>query len=84
MSRDRAEAEENARRALAEPTAPLPSGRLFVTPQEVAAAFGMDERSIRRAIAAGQIPATKVGVFNQIPASWLRERAGLGDDDDAA
>jgi excisionase family DNA binding protein len=80
MSHDRAETEGHTRRALARQAVPVPSERLFVSPQEVAGALGMDERTVRRAVAAGLIPGFKVGVCWRIPASWLRGAAGLGSD----
>lgn len=66
------------------PASTLPEGRLFMSPQEVAAALGADPRTIRRAIAEGQIPGFKVGVFWKIPTAWLREVASGGGDAPAA
>jgi excisionase family DNA binding protein len=45
--------------------------RLFVTVAEVAEILDMDERTVRRAIEQGQIPAIKVGVQTAIPAPKL-------------
>jgi excisionase family DNA binding protein len=50
--------------------------RLFANVPEVAEILGADERTVRRAVAAGEIPATRIGVKCIIPVSWLRERAG--------
>lgn len=61
-----------------------PEGRLFMSPQEVAAALGTDPRTIRRAIAEGQIPGFKVGVNWKIPAAWLREAATGGGSNGTA
>jgi excisionase family DNA binding protein len=51
-------------------------GRLFAGVPEIAELLESDERTVRRAIAAGEIPATRVGVKYMIPVSWLRQRAG--------
>ncbi len=52
------------------------SGRLFADVPEVASITGRDERTIRRAAAAGEIPSTKVGSKYMIPVAWLRQQAG--------
>ena len=57
-------------------TATVPPGRLFASVPEVAGILGLDERTVRRAVADGQIPATKVGVRVLIPTAWLRAQAG--------
>jgi len=44
---------------------------------EVASLLRRDERTIRRGIEAGTIPATRAGATWSIPVSWLRERAGV-------
>ena len=51
-------------------------GRLFADVPEVASITGRDERTIRKAAAAGEIPSTKVGNKYMIPVAWLREQAG--------
>jgi excisionase family DNA binding protein len=56
-------------------------GQNFASAPEVAEILGMDERSVRRAIAAGEIPATKVGARYLIPVAWLRAQASGGLDD---
>lgn len=50
--------------------------RLFAYVPEVAQILGRDERTIRAAIKAGQIPATKTGQRYIVRVSWLREQAG--------
>jgi hypothetical protein len=55
----------------------IPEGRLFVSVPEAAVVLRSDPRSVRRAIAAGDIPATKVGPRKLVPVSWLRQAAGL-------
>ena len=50
-------------------------GRIFATVAETASILRSDPRSIRRAIAVGQIPATKIGPRAMVPLSWLREQA---------
>jgi excisionase family DNA binding protein len=50
--------------------------RLFAYVPEVAQILGRDERTVRAAIRAGQIPATKAGRGYIVRVSWLREQAG--------
>jgi excisionase family DNA binding protein len=50
--------------------------RLFAYVPEVAQVLGRDERTVRAAIKAGQIPATKTGQRYIVRVSWLREQAG--------
>ena len=52
-------------------------GRLFASVPETAAVLRSDQRSVRRAIAAGDIPATRVGPVWRVPVTWLRRAAGL-------
>jgi excisionase family DNA binding protein len=52
-------------------------GRIFATVPETSVVFRSDERSIRRAIAAGEIPATRTGRVWRVPVAWIREQAGL-------
>lgn len=63
-------------------------GRLFATVTEVSAVLSYDVqgRTVRKAIEAGEIPATKAGTTWRIPVSWLREQVqlGAGGDDAAA
>src|SRR5437016_2683138 len=56
----------------------LPAGRLFATAPETAAVLRADERTVRRALEAGQIPGFRCGATWRIPVAWLREQAGLG------
>lgn len=51
--------------------------RLFAYVPEVAAILCRDERTVRAAIRAGQIPATKAGQRYIIRVSWLRQQAGI-------
>jgi hypothetical protein len=53
------------------------SGKLFASVPEVAAVLRSDPRSIRRAIAAGDIPCTRIGPRSLVPVAWLRQAAGL-------
>lgn len=50
--------------------------RLFVRVPEVAAALGLDVRTVRRCIKDGQIPAKRYEGAVLIPAQWLREQVG--------
>lgn len=52
-------------------------GKLFADVPQTAGILGCDERTVRKAAAAGEIPASKVGNKWMIPTSWLRERAGI-------
>lgn len=52
-------------------------GRLFAEVPEAAAILGRDERTIRRAAAAGDIPATRVGKQYLIPTSGFASRPAL-------
>ena len=54
-------------------------GRLFADIPQAASILGRDERTVRRAAAAGEIPASKVGTKWLIRTSWLREQAGIGE-----
>jgi hypothetical protein len=58
----------------------LADGRLFATPAEAEPILRADERTIRRACAAGAIPgAIKIGVLWRIPVQTLCEMARLPD-----
>lgn len=50
--------------------------RLFADVPEVASILRRDPRTVRRAAAAGEIPAEKVGSKWMIKTKWLREQAG--------
>ncbi len=52
-------------------------GKLFATVPETAAVLRSDPRSVRRSIAAGDIPSTPVGPRRLVPVAWLRKAAGL-------
>jgi excisionase family DNA binding protein len=52
-------------------------GKLFADVPETAAFLRYDQRTVRRAIEAGDIPAIKVGERWRIPTRWLREQAGI-------
>jgi excisionase family DNA binding protein len=60
-------------------------GRLFATVTEVSAilSYDMQGRTVRKAIEAGEIPATRVGAQWRIPVAWIREQARLGTDGSA-
>jgi hypothetical protein len=50
-------------------------GRLFASTTETAAILdGLDPRTVRRAIAAGEIPSRRVGNKLLVPVGWLREQ----------
>jgi excisionase family DNA binding protein len=52
------------------------NGRSFACPWEVAAILRIDVRTVRRAIATGDIPSVKTGQQQfRIPAAWLRQAA---------
>ncbi len=59
-------------------------GRLFADVPEAASILGRDERTVRRAAAAGEIPATKVGTKWMIQTAWLRQQAGTAEQAPAA
>ena len=52
------------------------AGKLFASVPETAVVLRSDPRSIRRAIAAGDIPCTSVGPRKLVPTSWLLKAAG--------
>jgi excisionase family DNA binding protein len=57
-------------------------GRLFATVTEVSAILSYDPqgRTVRRAIAAGEIPAIRAGSTWRVPTAWIRAQVGLGTD----
>ena len=61
-------------------------GCLFATVPEAAAILRYDVRTVRRAIANGEIPAVKAGATYRIPVGWLRAQAleGAAPGSDAA
>jgi excisionase family DNA binding protein len=52
------------------------AGQTFTGTPEVASILGRDERTIRRAIEAGKIPASRIGSKWAVPVAWLRQQAG--------
>jgi hypothetical protein len=52
--------------------------KLFASVPESAVILRSDPRSVRRAVAAGVIPAVRVGPRLLVPVEWLREMAGVG------
>jgi excisionase family DNA binding protein len=53
------------------------AGLDFTGVPETADIFGYDQRTIRRRIAAGEIPATRIGAEYRIPVRWILEQAGV-------
>ena len=51
--------------------------RLFADVPETAALLRIDERTCRRSIERGEIPAIRTGQRWRVPTSWLRSAAGL-------
>jgi hypothetical protein len=51
--------------------------KLFASVPEAAVILRSDPRSVHRSIAAGDIPAIRVGPRSLVPVRWLREAAGL-------
>jgi hypothetical protein len=60
----------------------LPPGRLFASVPEFVTISGYDDRTVRAAIEAGEIPAIRVGQRYRIPVAWIREQARIGTDED--
>lgn len=52
------------------------AGQAFCDVPVVASVLGRDERTVRRAIEAGLIPASKIGSKWSVPVAWLRQQAG--------
>ena len=48
--------------------------RDFFSIPETARLFGSDDRTVRKAVAAGTIPATRLGCKWFVPTAWLREQ----------
>jgi excisionase family DNA binding protein len=59
-------------------------GQLFADVPETAEILRYDERTVRRAIEAGEIPAVRAGERWRVPTAWLREQARLGVGDAAS
>lgn len=51
--------------------------QVFALVREAAEVLRTDERTVRRGIANGTIPAVRIGSATRVPTSWLREAAGL-------
>jgi excisionase family DNA binding protein len=60
------------------------SGKLFATPQEVAAVMGRDFKTIYPAMERGEIPFTRIGQRYQISMAWLRRQVDGVPDRTAA
>jgi excisionase family DNA binding protein len=54
-------------------------GRLFATVPQVAEILGYDERTVRKGIKDGSIPATQVGATARIPTAWIRQQALISE-----
>jgi excisionase family DNA binding protein len=48
--------------------------KAFFSVPETALLLGIEARTVRRAIAAGTIPATQVGCLRKVPTEWLRQQ----------
>jgi excisionase family DNA binding protein len=55
-------------------------GKLFMTVPEVADLARVDQRTLRRAIEAGEIPAVRLGNTVRIPTAALLQLAGLSPE----
>jgi hypothetical protein len=53
------------------------AGRLFASTTETASIIGRDERTVRKVVEAGVIPATRVGAKWSVPVAWIRQQAGV-------
>ena len=53
------------------------AGQLFADVPETAEVLRIDQRTVRRSIEAGDIPAIRTGQRWRVPTSWLRQAAGL-------
>lgn len=59
--------------------------RAFFSVPEAARLIGCDERTLRKACAAGQVPGTRLGAKWLVPTAWLRRQlAQDGTEDNAA
>ena len=59
-------------------------GKLFATTTEASLILGFDikGRTIRKAIATGDVPAVKAGSTYRVPVAWLLEQARMTDSTD--
>lgn len=55
----------------------IPPDRLFLGVPEVSAILRLDDRTVRSAVASGEIPGFKIGAQWHIPAAWVREQLGV-------
>jgi len=57
-------------------------GKLFATVSETSVVLGVDiqGRTIRKAIAAGEIPAVRAGATWRVPVTWIRQQVQLGSE----
>ena len=51
----------------------------FLSIPQAAVVLNCDERTVRKAAARGEIPATRVGVTWRVPTSWLRKQVNPVD-----
>lgn len=59
------------------------ASQLFADVPEVAALLRIDQRTVRRSIEAGDIPAIRTGQRWRVPTSWLRQQAGIATPETA-
>jgi excisionase family DNA binding protein len=57
--------------------------KLFVTATDVAALMGVDQRTVRRGIEDGAIPAVRLGRIYRIPVPAFLALCGLAEDSEA-
>jgi excisionase family DNA binding protein len=69
---------------LEELRAAITAGRLFLTVGEFSELYRCDERTARRGIERGDIPAVRVGSVTRIPVAALLRLAGLQPEDETA
>ena len=55
-------------------------GKMFATTTEAGAVLRYDQRTIRKAIADGAIPAVRAGATYRIPVAWIMDQAGLAGE----
>jgi excisionase family DNA binding protein len=64
--------------------AAITAGRLFLTVGEFSELYRCDDRTARRGIERGDIPAVRVGSVTRIPVAALLRLAGLQPEDETA
>ena len=57
----------------------LDEQQLFLDIPAVARALGRDARTVRRCLEKGEIPGQKFGARWSVPASWVRQQAGIAE-----